>query len=107
MSDYIVGRIVALSDRPMPSVDIPNRIEFIDPHPVAPVLQWQDQFPTQDGYYWFWDGHTLDEGGIVLLVFVIDGSFQTIGQETSWPASAFPGWSYGPLDIPVLPSRSC
>lgn len=76
--------------------------------PETSPLQWQQTFPTQDGYWWFWDGHSPPQ-----LAYV-EGNGFVYCQESPSPYAecercghalregidAFPGYCAGPLHPP-------
>lgn len=85
MPEYVVGRMVPLSEAPgAPLVFTPL---------ARPPSPWRRTFPTRDGYYWFWDGVALAEHGTVVLAKVMDTTYTVCGQETIFGVEDFLGYA--------------
>jgi hypothetical protein len=71
-------------------------------------VNWQREYPTEDGYYWFWNGGVDRERGgdkwhHVPTVVHVEGDGWTC-PDSAWyfVKSEFPGYCAGPLVPPPL-----
>mgnify|MGYP001616267543 FL=1 len=82
---------------------------------AIPTLQWQQEFPTQDGFYWFYGGNwdrSPDREYFDLppqpptIAYVVDSRrFCYTAQGIWYDKSAFPGYCAGPLLSPPVPEH--
>lgn len=122
-TDFLMNKIQELSRKPGPPLNIKLPLSLaLQQDSLAGVernsaieegMLWQQEFPTQDGFYWFWGSvwaYGPDEDNPDLLpqpptiAFVQDHRrFCYTAQGCWYDKSAFPGYCAGPLLPPPVP----